>query len=198
MNISKELRIEFNKRFANGEQYIEINQHAQDTTDHDSELAVIETMDRNYYWEQRAVYNKILPTINYFENKCLSKYSDISDKLKQEWEQLIYGENGLVERLIPLQKEYNNIRNRKNEFIDRLSFGTIFVEDGSVDLDELSEDGIAPGRIVVYRQGSVPPTVADSDITPYTVYSSEIETIEKDFERVRLDFQNNCLGEFQL
>ena len=92
MGISKELRIEFNKRFANGEQYIEINQHAQNAVDDAPELQIIEPTERKYYWEQRVVYNRILPIIDYFNNK----YKDIPN-----FEELIYGENGLVERLIP-------------------------------------------------------------------------------------------------
>ena len=57
MEISKELRYEFNRRFANGEQYIMLNQRAQDTTEDAPELQVIETEDKKYYWEQRTVYN---------------------------------------------------------------------------------------------------------------------------------------------
>lgn len=33
------------------------------------------------------------------------------------------------------------------------------VEDGSVDLDELSENGLQDGKILVYRQGAKPPYV---------------------------------------
>ena len=188
MEISKELRMQFNKRFAAGEQYIEYR--AADYTSEDEDKieeehnAVIVGCDRRYYWEQRAVYNRILPTIDYFNNK----YKDIPN-----FEELIYGENGLVERLIPLQREYNDIKNKKNEFIDRLSLGIVFVEDGSIDVDELAEDGLAPGRIVIYRQGSVVPSVIQPDATPYSVYSAELERIEKEISNVRIEFQNNVL-----
>lgn len=188
MKISQELRIEFNKRFANGEQHIEYREADYAPEDEDKieeePNAAIVGCDRMYYWEQRAVYNRILPTIDYFKNK----YKDVPN-----FEELIYGENGLVERLIPLQREYNNIKNKKNEFIDRLSLGIVFVEDGSIDVDELAEDGLAPGRIVIYRQGSVAPSVIQPDVTPYSVYSAELERIEKEISNVRIEFQNNVL-----
>lgn len=188
MEISKELRIEFNKRFANGEQYIKINQHAQDTTDDAPELQVIEPIEKKYYWEQRAVYNKIFPIIEYFKHKYKSKINQFID-----YESLIYGENGLVERLIPLQIEYNNIRNKKNEYFTRLSVGVAFVEDGSVDVDELSEQGLEPGGIVIYRQGSIAPSVVQPDINQYEIYSKELDRLENEIAEVKIEFQNNVL-----
>lgn len=139
------------------------------------------------------VYNKILPIIEYFKAKYLSRYSDISDKLKQEWEDLIYSENGLVERLIPLQKEHNDVRNRENEFIDRLSLGVIFIEDGSVAFDKLAEDSLEPGKIVIYRQGRAAPIAAQPDAKLYTVYSDKLARIEKEIAEIRIAFQNNIL-----
>ena len=188
MKISKELRIEFNKRFANGEQYIEYREADYAPEDEgkleEEHNAVIVSKDKRYYWEQRAVYNKILPIIDYFNHK----YKDIPN-----YEELIYGENGLVERLIPLQREYNNIKNRKNEFIDRLSFGVVSVEDGSVDVDDLIEEGLEPGKIVVYRQGSCAPLVIQPDVTPYSVYSMESRRIEEEIVNAKIWFQNNIL-----
>lgn len=52
----------------------------------------------------------------------------------------------IVDRLIPVQRAYNAIKNRKHEFLNRISMGMIAVEDGSVDTDELTEDGLAPGK----------------------------------------------------
>lgn len=188
MEISKELRIEFNKRFANGEQYIKINQYAQDTVDDAPELQVIEPIEKNYYWEQRAVYNKILPIIEYFDHRYKNKINQFID-----YESLIYGENGLVERLIPLQIEYNNIRNKKNEYFTRLSVGVAFVEDGAIDVDELSEQGLQPGGIIIYRQGSVMPSIVQPDIKHYEVYSKELDRLEKEIAEVKIEFQNNVL-----
>ncbi|MBE7087729.1 MAG: hypothetical protein E7369_05475 [Clostridiales bacterium] len=33
------------------------------------------------------------------------------------------------------------------------------VEDGSIDVDDLATDGLSPGKVLVYRQGSTPPEV---------------------------------------
>lgn len=192
MIISKELRMEFNKRFANGEQYIEYRNADYAPEDEDKieeeHNAAIVGCDKRYYWEQQAVYNKILPIITFFDAKYKGKINKFID-----YDSLIYGENGIVEKLIPLQREYNDIRNRKNEFIDRLSFGITFVEDGSVDLDELAEEGLGPGKIVVYRCGSQAPIITQPDTKPYEVYASELDRIERDIEKIRLDFQNYVL-----
>lgn len=63
----------------------------------------------------------------------------------------------VVDRLIPVQRAYNAVKNRKHEFLNRLSMGTVAVEDGSVDVDELAEEGLTPGKVIVYRQGGKPP-----------------------------------------
>ncbi len=86
----------------------------------------------------------------------------------------------VVDRLIPLQRAYNAVRNRKHEFLNRLSMGVVTVEDGSVDTDELSEDGLCPGKILVYRQGSRPPAMFDCGEIP-AEFAKEEETIVNEF-----------------
>lgn len=63
----------------------------------------------------------------------------------------------VVERLIPVQRAYNAVKNRKHEFLNRLTTGIMMVEDGSMDVDDLQSDGLQPGKVLVYRQGSVKP-----------------------------------------
>ncbi|MDE7453957.1 MAG: hypothetical protein K2N22_06075 [Clostridia bacterium] len=63
----------------------------------------------------------------------------------------------VIDRLIPVQRAYNAVKNRKHEFLNRISMGTVAVEDGSVDVDELCEDGLVPGKVITYRQGGKPP-----------------------------------------
>ena len=72
----------------------------------------------------------------------------------------------VIERCIPIQRAYNAIKNRKHEFLTRLACGVLAVEDGSVDIDNLEEDGLAPGKIVVYRNGSTPPRFLDEGSIP--------------------------------
>lgn len=72
----------------------------------------------------------------------------------------------VVERCIPLQRAYNSIKNRKHEFMTRLAAGVLAVEDGSVDIDNIEEEGLAPGKILVYRNGSTPPKFMDAGSIP--------------------------------
>lgn len=89
----------------------------------------------------------------------------------------------VVERLIPLQRAYNAVKNRKHEFLNRISMGTVAVEDGSVDTDELEEDGLTPGKILVYRQGSHPPEMLTLGSVP-AEFSEEEENLLKEFTKV--------------
>ena len=72
----------------------------------------------------------------------------------------------LVERCIPIQRAYNSVKNRKHEFLNRIAMGVLAVEDGSVDVESLEEEGLPPGKVVVYRQGSRPPQMMDSGRLP--------------------------------
>lgn len=63
----------------------------------------------------------------------------------------------IINRIIPLQRALNSTKNRKHEFMNRIAQGVLSVEDGSIDTDSLEEDGLRPGKILVYRQGSTPP-----------------------------------------
>lgn len=74
--------------------------------------------------------------------------------------------SSIIERLIPIQRAYNAVKNRKHEFLNRLSMGVLTVEDGSVDTDNLEEEGLSPGKVLVYRQGSNPPRFMDNGSIP--------------------------------
>ena len=74
--------------------------------------------------------------------------------------------SSIIERCIPLQKAYNSIKNRKHEFLTRLATGVLTVEDGSVDIDNLETNGIEPGKIIIYRNGSTPPKFLDPGNIP--------------------------------
>ncbi|NLZ25159.1 MAG: hypothetical protein GX891_01680, partial [Clostridiales bacterium] len=63
----------------------------------------------------------------------------------------------VIERIIPVQRAYNIVKNRKHEFMNRIAMGVLAVEDGSVDTDNLEEEGLSPGKVLIYRQGSNPP-----------------------------------------
>lgn len=79
----------------------------------------------------------------------------------------------VIERLIPVQRAFNAVKNRKHEFLNRLSMGILTVEDGSIDVDDLAEDGLSPGKVLVYRQGSKAPEIMAS-----TTMSNEFDQEE--------------------
>ena len=88
--------------------------------------------------------------------------------------------SSIVDRLIPVQRAYNAVRNRKHEFLNRLSMGVLTVEDGSVDVDELAEEGLLPGKILVYRQGGKAPEMLDCGSIP-AEFKDEEEWLEREF-----------------
>lgn len=88
-----------------------------------------------------------------------------------------------VDRLIPLQRAYNAVKNRKHEFLNRISMGTVAVEDGSVDTDELMEEGLTPGKIIVYRQGGKPPEMLTLGSVP-SGFAEEEEALLAEFSKV--------------
>lgn len=90
----------------------------------------------------------------------------------------------VVERCIPLQRTYNAVKNRKIEFLSRLTSGVLAVEEGSVDLDLLENEGLAPGKILVYRSGCSAPKFMDGFSLP-----SELNR-----EEDRLVSEMNALG----
>jgi len=79
----------------------------------------------------------------------------------------------VIERCIPIQRAYNAIKNRKHEFMARLAAGVLAVEDGSVDIDNIEDEGLAPGKILVYRNGSTPPRFIDGGSIPYEFNNEE-------------------------
>ncbi len=89
----------------------------------------------------------------------------------------------VIDRMIPVQRAYNAVRNRKHEFLNRLSMGVLMVEDGSVDADELAEDGLLPGKVILYRQGSKTPEMLDCGTIP-PEFKDEEEWLEKEFSLV--------------
>lgn len=71
-----------------------------------------------------------------------------------------------IERAVPVQRAYNAVKNRKHEFMNRLATGVLAVEEGSVDVSDLEDEGLAPGKIIVYAAGSKPPVFLDAGSVP--------------------------------
>ena len=88
--------------------------------------------------------------------------------------------SSVVERIIPVQRAFNAVKNRKHEFMDRIAMGVLAVEDGSVDTEALEEEGLPPGKILVYRQGSTPPVMLGAGQVP-AEFSREEEKLLNEF-----------------
>ncbi len=89
----------------------------------------------------------------------------------------------IIERLVPIQRAYNAIRNRKHEYFNRISMGVLTVEDGSVDTDALEQDGLSPGKVLVYRQGGQAPTIMETpDI--HADFKAEEERLMNEFKNL--------------
>lgn len=89
----------------------------------------------------------------------------------------------LIERMIPIQRAYNAVKNRKHEFLNRLTLGLLAVEDASVDIENLEEEGLAPGKILVYRQGANVPKYLDNEHLP-TDFEKEEEKLLEEFTAI--------------
>lgn len=89
----------------------------------------------------------------------------------------------VIDRLIPVQRAYNAVKNRKHEFLNRISMGTIAVEEGSVDTDALEENGLIPGGVIVYRQGGTPPEMLTLGSVP-SEFIDEEQRLEEEFSKI--------------
>lgn len=175
----KKIRIKFRKEFAAGKQ----NRHI------DPEGNIIDD-ELRYYWEQRQIYN----ITGCLVGSAKGYLKRITEKNFDDLDEIIYDDNGLVDMLIPCQQSYNALKGRYAEYVDKLSIGWIVVEDGSVDTDTLAEDGLAPGKILVYRQGSVPPTISYTDPKVLESINEQCNAIYNEMlEIVRL-FILRCCG----
>ena len=85
----------------------------------------------------------------------------------------------IIERLIPIQRAFNAVKNRKHEFLNRLSMGVMTVEDGSMDVDDLVEEGLSPGKVIVYRQGSKAPEIMSNMNMPSDFNEEEEKLLDE-------------------
>jgi len=117
----------------------------------------------------QLIYNGELPYINKSENQRGFPF------IKQTCiptPNCFWG-SSIIERCIPVQRAFNAIKNRKHEFINRLTMGILSVEDGSIDVENLEEEGLSPGKVLIYRQGSNSPKLLSSDSLPIDFQSEE-------------------------
>ncbi len=110
----------------------------------------------------KLVFDGELPYINQWKNARGFPFIQQSSLLSPG----SFWGTSVIERCIPIQRAYNAVKNRKHEFLNKLSMGVLTVEDGSVDTDNLEEEGMSPGKVLIYRQGSTPPKQMSSGQLP--------------------------------
>ena len=136
----EEIYIDWQKEFVNGNQFTYFNEFSNEVL----------TQDRRYYFSSQKVFNLIKRTV------------DVWDK---DYSELLWGQGNIVDQLIPYQQQYNIYMNQIIDMTHRLASPILCVEDGSVDTDELSEEGLAPGKIIIYRQGSSCPSFCTDTVS---------------------------------
>ncbi|MBU7006309.1 hypothetical protein [Phosphitispora fastidiosa] len=80
------------------------------------------------------------------------------------------------ERLIPPQRRYNALRNRKAEYLNRCSIGQWTYEENSVDEEYLEDNAGAPGAIIPFKKGFNRPEHVQNDQLP-AAFDTEERTL---------------------
>ncbi|MEG1751458.1 MAG: hypothetical protein RR140_03620 [Clostridia bacterium] len=124
----------------------------------------------------KILYNDILPYVNDVDGQ--RGYPFIMQKSVPTIG--CFWGTSVIERMIPVQRAYNAVKNRKHEYLNRITMGVLMVEDGSVDVENLEDEGLSPGKILVYRQGSSQPRYMPSNNVPID-FSAEEERLLNEF-----------------
>lgn len=86
----------------------------------------------------------------------------------------------IVERLVPLQRRYNALRNKKAEYLASCAIGSWIVEENSVDMSDLEANGGTAGYICVYKPGMTPPQKIGNAPLPQA-FETEEQTLLTEF-----------------
>ncbi len=91
----------------------------------------------------------------------------------------VFWGRSIVERLIPVQRRYNAVRNRKAEYLNRAAIGILVVEEDSTDMDMLEQEAGAPGTILTYKRGSSPPAFMPTSPLPAAFAHEEASLLQE-------------------
>ena len=86
----------------------------------------------------------------------------------------------ILERLIPLQRRYNALRNRKAEYLTSCAVSSWIVEKNSVDINDLETNGGSPNYICQYTPGMSPPQKMRNEPLP-SAFETEEQTLLTEF-----------------
>lgn len=87
----------------------------------------------------------------------------------------------VIERLIPIQRRYNAVKNRKQEYLSRITLGVIDVQEGAYE-EGVLENGIAPGGILVRNRNATEPAKSiDFGNSNLQEFSNEEDSLQNEF-----------------
>lgn len=90
----------------------------------------------------------------------------------------------VIERLIPVQRAYNAVKNRKHEALNRIAIGVLAVQDnGNQDTEDLEQEGLYPGKILTYGPGEDPPRFLESHANT-AEFAEEEKSLEAQFAMI--------------
>lgn len=183
--------IEFYKSFAEGNQKVRLDVSPV-ITDKITYQCSLTPIEPDYYWQEFKTYNII--DIEIGRNLTAIKDSICNSdptQYQKTLQELIYGHNGLVAHLMPIQLDYNKAM---NEYSTALTFVTktrLVVEDGSVDTEALQENGVGPGKLIVYRQGATPPAAQEQNLAVLDVLKKHTEYLRDLLVETAAEFVSN-------
>lgn len=112
--------------------------------------------------DKNLLYYGVLPDQMAEDGEYILPF-DVQQSLKTDG---FFGRS-VVERMIPTQIKFNSIKNRKQDYINRVAIGVMTAEEGSlVDEDDLLESGIAPGTLLLHQRGTSAPKYLDNHDLP--------------------------------
>lgn len=59
----------------------------------------------------------------------------------------------VYERMIPVQRAYNAVKNRKHDYLNRIAIQAYTYDEGSVDVERIQREGVAPGDLIPKTPG---------------------------------------------
>lgn len=89
----------------------------------------------------------------------------------------------VVERCIPIQRDYNAVRNRINEYMARMTIGNMVVEQGSLVDDSILDGGLPPGTVIEYKSGMQPPAWMTPQEIPATLLQ-QVDALYNEFVQI--------------
>lgn len=86
----------------------------------------------------------------------------------------------LVERMIPVQNKYNSVKNRKQDYINRVTLGVLVAEEGSLtDEEYIREEGVGAGEILMHRPGTNAPHFLEMGSLPSSIEQEEQNLLDE-------------------